>query len=235
MQLSLIPFLLAAELGFVLLLAWRAGRKGAIKPGPIFGLLLWFTAYGVLASVLGARGFFLEEWLILWMPTLLAFPFLVGLLPVLLFKDLRAAMRGIVDATPMHWFATFHALRIAAIGTAYKTWIGEFPASFEFVVGVPDFLFGLSALWIAAQARRGRLSERGFLIWNLIGILVIVPGAPIVLQLGLPGPLQLFTSLPDARAAFTYPMSNAPMFGVPLFLLVNLWVAWRLWERRQRP
>ena len=67
--------------------------------------------------------------------------------------------------------------------------------------------------------------------WNLIGALVIVPSAPILLQLGLPGPLQVFTSLPDARAVFTYPMSIAPMIGVPLFVLINLWVAWRLWER----
>ncbi len=26
-------------------------------------------------------------------------------------------------------------------------------------------------------------------------------------------------------------MSIAPMIGVPLFVLINLWVAWRLWER----
>ena len=69
--------------------------------------------------------------------------------------------------------------------------------------------------------------------WNLIGAAVIVPAAPILLQLGLPGPLQVFTGLPDARAVFTYPMSIAPMIGVPLFVMVNLWVAWRLWERRR--
>ena len=160
MQLSLTPFLMAAELGFVLLITWRAGSKGSIKPGPVFGLLLWFTAYGTLMSVLGVRGFFLQDGLILWMPTLLVLPFLIAILPVVLFEDLRAAMRGIVDATPMHWFAIFHTLRIAAIGGVYKTWIGVFPASFGLLVGVPDLLFGLSALWIAAQAKRGRLSER---------------------------------------------------------------------------
>ena len=71
------------------------------------------------------------------------------------------------------------------------------------------------------------------MVWNLIGALVIVPSAPILLQLGLPGPLQVFTSLPDARAVFTYPMSIAPMIGVPLFVLINLWVSWRLWERQR--
>ncbi len=110
--------------------------------------------------------------------------------------------------------------------------VGEFPAYFEYCVGIPDFLFGASAFWIARKAKRGELSERSFFIWNLIGALVIVPSAPILLQLGLPGPVQIFTSLPDARAVFTYPMSIASMIGVPLFVLSNLCVAWRLWERR---
>ena len=80
------------------------------------------------------------------------------------------------------------------------------------------------------QSRRGALSGRSFFYWNLVGLLIIVPTAPIVLQLGLPGPLQLFDSLPDTRAVFTYPMSIAPVMGVPLFALVNLGAAWRLWE-----
>jgi hypothetical protein len=37
--------------------------------------------------------------------------------------------------------------------------------------------------------------------------------------------------MPDARVILTHPMSIAPMIGVPLFVLVNLLVAWRLWER----
>ncbi|MDH3664329.1 MAG: hypothetical protein OEU92_30680, partial [Alphaproteobacteria bacterium] len=92
-------------------------------------------------------------------------------------------------------------------------------------------LLGLSAFWIAAKLKRGEIGDTGFMFWNLLGAAIIVPSAPILLQLGLPGPLQLFTSLPDARAVFTYPMSIAPMIGVPLFVLTNLWVAWPLWEK----
>src|SRR5262249_28223988 len=84
--------------------------------------------------------------------------------------------------------------------------------------------------WIAGRAKRGELSAKSFLVWNLIGALVIVPSAPVLLQLGLPGPVQLFTGSPDARVVFTYPMSIAPMIGVPLFVLSNLWVSWRLLE-----
>ncbi len=155
-------------------------------------------------------------------------------LPIVLFGAVRDGLRRTVDNTPWHWFAYFHGLRIAALGTAYKTAIGEFPPSFEYGVGIPDLLFGISAFWIAGKVKRGELGNKGFLIWNLTGALVIVPSAPILLQLGLPGPIQVFTSLPDARAVLTYPMSIAPMIGVPLFVLINLWVVWRLWERRMR-
>ncbi len=91
------------------------------------------------------------------------------------------------------------------------------------------------AFWIARKAKHGENSKKSFLFWNLVGALVIVPAAPIVLQLGLPGAVQVFTSLPDARAVFTYPMSIAAMIGVPLFVLINLLVAWRLWESSKAP
>ncbi len=154
------------------------------------------------------------------------------LAPVLLFAGVRNGLRGIVDCTPLHWFAWFHALRLAALGTAYKTAIGEFPVYFELLVGIPDLLFGISAIWVARKLKHGEMGERTFMWWNLIGTLIIVPSAPVLLQLGLPGPIQVFDAVPDARAVYTYPMSIAPMIGVPLFVLVNLWVAWRLWERR---
>ena len=228
MQLSLTPFLIAVELGFLFVIAWRCRRPA------VYAYLVWLAFYAVITSVLGARGVYVTDELLRTMPGfwLQLVTVAAAVVPVILFVGVRQGLRDIVDATPWHWFAYFHGLRLAAVGTAYKTWTGEFPAYFEYLVGVPDLLFAISAFWIAARAKRGELSQQGFMIWNLIGALVIVPAAPIVLQLGLPGPLQVFTSLPDARAVFTYPMSIAPMIGVPLFVLVNLLVAWRLWERR---
>jgi len=236
MQISLTPILLAAELGFLFLVAWRCARQapGHVNIGPVYAYLLWLTAYGIFTSALGARGVFVSDDLLKTLPGLwLQFVTIAAAVaPIVLFGSIRAGLRRIVDVTPWHWFAYFHGLRIAALGTAYKTLVGQFPAYFEYCVGIPDFLFGVSALWVARKARRGELSEKTFFIWNLVGALVIVPSAPILLQLGLAGPLQVFTSLPDARVVFTYPMSIAPMIGVPLFVLINLWVAWRLWERR---
>ena len=235
MQPSLTPLLLAIQLSFVFLLAWRSDRIAAARRtmNPIYLYLFWIAAYAIVTSVIGARGHYVSDELLMWFPGLWLQVVTVAavVLPVILFAGVRQSLRRIVDQTPLHWFAWFHGLRIAALGTAYKTSIGEFPAYFEILVGIPDLLFGLSAFWIARRLGRGEIGERGFMFWNLIGAAIIVPSAPILLQLGLPGPLQLFTSLPDARAVFSYPMSIAPMIVVPLFVLTNLWVAWRLWER----
>ena len=235
MQISLTPILVAIELGFVFVLAWRCSRV-APSPGsmrPVYIYLLWVTAYAIVTSILGARGVYISDDLLETLPALWLQLVTVGIavLPIVAFGSVRNGLRQIVDCTPWHWFAYFHGLRIAALGTAYKTLIGEFPAFFEYGVGIPDFLFGVSAFWVARKAMKGEITEKSFMVWNLIGALVIVPSAPILLQLGLPGPVQVFTGLPDSRAVFTYPMSIAPMIGVPLFVLVNVWVAWRIWER----
>lgn len=237
MTLSMTPLLVVVELGFLLALALRSARlseeQQAAWPAAIY--VAWLAAYAVVTSVLGAQGVYLREDVLQLYPAfwLQVVTVAVAVVPLVIFGSLRQVAREIVDRTPLHWFAWFHGLRIAALGTAYKTAIGEFPAYFEYFVGVPDLLFGLSAFWIAARLKRGAMSEKGFMVWNLIGALIIVPAAPILIQLGLPGPLQIFEGQPDARAVLSYPMSIAPMIGVPLFVLINLWVAWRLWERRR--
>ncbi|HIP79669.1 MAG TPA: hypothetical protein EYH07_14555 [Kiloniellaceae bacterium] len=231
------PVLLAVELGFLFFLARRCERGAGVPVvmAPVYLFLVWVTAYAVLTSVLGAHGLYVSDAMLQLYPAfwLQLVTVAVCVLPLVLFAQVRAGMRRIVDVTPLHWFAWFHALRITALGTAAKTATGEFPLYFELLVGLPDLAFGLSALWVAHLLKQERMTARGFLWWNLTGALIIVPSAPILIQLGLPGPLQVFTALPDARVVMTYPMSIAPMIGVPLFVLVNLWVAWRLWERQR--
>jgi hypothetical protein len=235
MKPSLTPILLAIQLTFFFVLAWRS-EGDRRQRAAVWLYLLSITIYGVANSVIGATGAYVADDLLEWLPALWLQLVTVAfcVLPVVLSREVRNGLRRIVDSTPWHWFAYYHGLRVAAIGTAYKTFIGEFPHYFELLIGVPDLAFGVSAFWIASKAKRGLLSRRTFVTWNLIGALVIVPAAPILLQLGLPGPLQVFTGQPDARVVFTFPMSIASMIGVPLFVLTNLLVAWRLWEAPSR-
>lgn len=235
MKPSLTPVLLAAQLGFFLTLFWRSRGAGQLRSeGAAVALyLLWVTVYSAAAIAFGARGLYVADALLPWLPGLWLplVPVAAFVIPVLISERVRDGLRQMVDDAPWPWLAAFQGMRVTAIGTAYKTMVGEFPLYFELLVGLPDLAFGTSAFWIAHRARRGDLSAKAFRNWNLIGLLVIVPAVPILLQLGLPGPVQIFSGLPDARAVLSFPMAIAPMVVVPVFILTNLLVAWRLSER----
>ena len=174
MKISLAHILLATELDFLFMLAWWCGNRSRAQGsmGAVYVFFLWVTAYAILSSILGARGVYISEDMLKTLPGFWLQVVTVGALviPVVLFESVRNGMRQIVDSTPWHWFGYFHGLRIAAVGTAYKTMIGQFPAYFEYVVGVPDLLFGVSAFWIARKAQWGKLSRKSFLVWNLVGV-----------------------------------------------------------------
>lgn len=129
MQLSLTPLLLAIELGFLFALAWRCRQiDGARGPtAPVFLYLAWITAYAIVSGVLGARGAYVDDRLLAWWPglwlQLVTVAACVG--PVVLLARVRQGLRQIVDVTPLHWFAGFQVLRIAALGTPTKPWSGS--------------------------------------------------------------------------------------------------------------
>ena len=57
MEFSLTPVFSAVELGFVIVLAWRTARLAPVMSmRPVYAFLLWVTSYGIITSVLGARG-----------------------------------------------------------------------------------------------------------------------------------------------------------------------------------
>lgn len=114
-----------------------------------------------------------------------------------------------------------HALRIAAVGGVAKGFAGVLPASFAFPVGIPDLLFGVSTLLIGVFWPNGGLSRRTLIVWNIVGIAVILPAAPLLMQMGLPGPLYTLTSAPDARGLFEFPLVLAPTLIVPFFIFTN--------------
>ena len=74
MQFSLTLILLAIELGFLFMLAWRCGRLAPAQGniGPVYTYLLWITAFGVIPSILGARGVYISDDLLKTLPGLTA-------------------------------------------------------------------------------------------------------------------------------------------------------------------
>ncbi len=68
MQLSLTPILLAIELSFLLVLVRR--YAGTAPAGPVHAYWLWIAAYALATTALGARGVYIAEGLLRWLPGL---------------------------------------------------------------------------------------------------------------------------------------------------------------------
>ena len=230
-----IPALALVVLGAVAGLARRSVRRGVIDTRSarhLYALVVAWAVWGLASAALALSGAYTSQMFYTLLPGLW-----IPFVPVLIFAayfalsaSLRDGLGHVIDHTPLHWLVYFHALRISAIGTAFETVRGKFPESFELFVGVPDLLFGLSALYVGRRVQRGSIGRRGVAMWSLVGAIVIVPAANLVTQMGLPGPMMVFTTEPTAAVLFIYPMVLAPTLIVPLFVLFNLVTAQRLWS-----
>lgn len=226
-----IPFLILLQLLFLPFFARKAHHDGYINKTqmrasfiPVVGLTIW-TA---IATILGISGIsssdeFYQLYPALWMPVI---PIIIVLASLAL-PNVYKGITSTLNVTPPHWLAFLQAGRIAALGTAYHTLQNKFPLYFEIAVGIPDLCFGFSALMIGILAMNHKIRGRTLITWHLIGCLIIVPTAPLLLQLGLPGSLQVFTQEPTAELVYTFPMSLAPMMVVPTFVIFNLLGIWR--------
>lgn len=231
-QLSTLPFLAAALGAFWVWLATSSFRHRWIGPKGLASVIVWLAAlgaWGVTTSHLAIAGdyetqVFYSRLPGLWLPLV---PIALTAFMVLASSSLRHALLTIASRHTRA-MVLIHALRIAALGSLYKASIGAFPAFFAYFVGFPDFLFGLSALALGLSRKWNALGPRGLIVWNLIGIAVILP-APLLIQLGLPGPIHTFTSLPDGRALFEFPMVLAPTLVVAFFITMNAIQAAAVW------
>ncbi len=229
---SLIPFLFALQVVFLAHYIIRARRHDLATKAEAFGL-----AFGVFVLIawfgtswaLGQSGYYLREGFLktfpgLWLSMV---PVVLAVTTWVVVPTLRSGLPKMLDAIPRESWAWLQVLRIAAIGTLLKTFSGEFPIYFELFVGVPDLIFGVSAVFVALSCRRGTMSARRFRVWNLIGAGIIVLPAGIIIQMGLPGAMQVFTEEPTTIEVLRFPMVLAPSVVVPLFVLFNLLAAWR--------
>jgi hypothetical protein len=150
------------------------------------------------------------------------------MIPWMVSKSLRQGIDQVVDQTPLYLIMGFEGLRILAIGGIYKGYIGEFSAFYAKYIGIPDFLYGVTTLIAAVLIYRGIWKERSAIIINLIGFIIIVPFGMILINVGLPGAMFMIEESPSLKTIFEFPMALAPTLVVPLFVIVNLFVALRL-------
>jgi hypothetical protein len=228
MKISTLPILVAVVFGAFWFMVSRLNRRGSIDfagRNALAVLLTMLLCWGMFVGYQADRGVFSADRLVgwqagYWLPSV---PTAICLILVSLVESLRNALRRLVDDTPAHWLTAIHIMRILAIGTLIKAYLGLFPAKFAWFVGGPDLLFGLSAIVVSLLARRNRLSDRALMLWHLTGALVIL--IPVI------GLMPLFMREELITGLFAFPMVLAPALVVPSLVMLNLLVAWRLLEK----
>lgn len=223
--------LLALSLLAIMLQALRGRRIGA---GEFAALVAWIcvlAVWGAASAQFSLNGAYDSDAFLALIPGLW-----VPLIPIAItaaFAAFPAFRRGL-SALFLHQARALvfvQSIRLTAIGGVMKGLAGLLPASFALPVGIPDFLFGLAGVWLALAWPKGGWSARALIIWNGLGVVAIVPAGPILMQMGLPGPFHIFTSAPDARALFDYPMVMAPTLLVPFFVTMNAVHILMLWRQ----
>lgn len=235
MKFSTTPVLLIAFVVAIVLTTRKIANKGhltARRVQAIYLLLTVLVAWGILSSAFALTGVYSTPKFLsllpgLWLPFI---PFVLVIGGLLIFPQLSSAIHSLVDHTLWNQMIFFQALRILALGTLFKAYMGLFPIYFALYVGIPDLMFGVSALFVGYHASRKGLSQRSLIIWNMIGAAIVMPAAPL-LQMGLPGRMQIFTAEPSAQRLFDFPMVIAPTLVVPLFFLFNILAVWSLMKR----
>ncbi len=230
---SSLPFLCAGLAAFWIWLGVHSYLRGHINMAGLVSIAVWITsltAWGVTSVYLALNGTYASERFYSLLPGLW-WPMIPAVITVVLLAlpSFRTALFAVVWQNSRA-LILIQALRIAAIGGVFKGFTGQLPPSFALPVGIPDMLFGLSALALTVFWSKAGWSTRMLMTWNLIGLGVILP-APLLMQLGLPGPFHVFNSTPDARALFEYPMVLAPTLVVPLFITMNAIHAAVLWMK----
>jgi hypothetical protein len=187
-----------------------------VRPFIVGVLALWF----VVVFVLGAAGAFAQP------PGSPPIPILIAATaPVVLFLGAYwgwPAFRAFVLRLDLALATAIQGWRAAGLGFLALYTHGVLPGAFAWPAGLGDIAIGVTAPWVAlALVRRpGFAISRGFVVWNLLGILdlvvaVSVGGLISVLASGSAGEV---TTAPMARL----PLVLIPAYLVPLFVMLHL-------------
>lgn len=229
MQISSLPVLIFIIFGFLTFLIRRLhilGQLNSSERNALAMLLIVVLVWGGCSGYLSNEGVydsisFLKLAPGYWLPYI---PVVITVTLMMLSTQLRLGLRKFVDFVPAYWLTGIHMLRILAIGSIFKSSIGVFPEKFAWYMGIPDLLFGLSAIPITLLVKQKRLSNNFIMFWHITGALVIMVPALSLMHIFMEE--ALFPEL------FAFPMALAPTLVVPMFVMLNLMVVWRLLEKK---
>jgi len=221
MKLSLVPLLALLTLAFGVFITAKAKKDGSISRAEarsVYFLVLAFAVWTAILIALGIGGShvaLMDRIPLLWQSGI---PVTILFINFILSRNLRRALDGIASSTPPHWLVFFQALRIGALGGVIKGIQGQITSSFVFWIGIPDFLFGVSAILVGGLLLREAVSKGFLVVWGLIGAsLILLPTFPL---------MNYWMNEPGFVFIFEFPMVLAPGIVVPMFIFFNLLLAW---------
>ncbi len=236
MKFSMLPLLYLIQIVAIYRVTkntYGLGQISARQNKQIILILVILTLWGGLSTYLGLSGYYQSEGFLSSLPGLwiTQIAILIVMIPWLASKDLRQGINRIIDQTPLYLIMGFEGLRVLALGGIIKGYRGEFSLFYAKFIGIPDFLYGVTTLTAAVLIYKGIWKEKSAIIINLIGFIIIVPFGMILMNVGLPGAMYMIEESPSLKTIFEFPMALAPTLVVPLFVMVNLFVALRLIKR----
>ncbi len=221
MKLSLVPLLAILTLAFGVFITAKAKKDRSIsrvEARSVYILVLAFSVWTAVVIALGMGGIhvaLMDPVPLLWQAGI---PVTILFINLMLSRNLRRALHGIASSTPQHWLVFFQALRIGALGGVIKGIQGQITSSFVFWIGIPDFLFGISAILVGWLLLREAVSKGFLLVWSLIGAsLILLPTFPL---------MNYWMNEPGFVFIFEFPMVLAPGIVVPMMIFFNLLSAW---------
>jgi len=229
MKLSILPVFIVAIFAFCIFITKRAQRNQSINTKEVRSVYMIFLAFGLwtlVTIIMGIKGLhvsIMNQTSFLWQANVLIMILVVALV---ISPTLRSALRGVASATPWHWFVWIQALRIGAIGTVIKVLKGDIVSNFPIWVGIPDFLFGLSALLVGWFLLRKSVSHQFLIGWNLLGAAIIL--VPLVAA------TPYWMNEPGFSFIFEFPMILAPSTVVPMLISINFLMAWNAFESSKK-
>ncbi len=228
MKFSLVPLLVVLILVFAVFITRRAKKKQAISGAEarsVYFLVLVFAVWTAVVIALGMDGIHVElmdQVPLLWQSGI---PVAILFINFLLSKILLRALFFIESSTPPHWLVFFQALRIGALGGVIKGVQGQVTSSFVFWVGIPDFLFGVSAILVGWLLLSEAVSKGFLVVWSLIGASIILLPTFLLMNYWMNEPGFVFI--------FELPMVLAPGIVVPMMIFFNLLSAWGAFQSRE--
>lgn len=231
MKFSILPILMIIVIVFCIVIAHRAERLQVItrkEARHVDGLLGMLFLWGLICTAMGIKGIHTSSVLLERVPFLwqAGVPVVIMAINLLFSRQLRTALRTIAAVTPLHWLVFFQALRIGALGGILKGFQGEITSSYVFWVGIPDLLYGISALVLGGMLLRNAVSRKIMMIWNFIGPVIIL--LPTFLF------MNYFMNEPGFIFIFEFPMVLAPGIVVPISIFINLLTVWKLYDYRPK-